>query len=196
MLSLINTFSLTTADQQTTHFRCFQGHDQQHWFAAKEVCDALGLRNSRDVVAKNLDDDQKGVGEIYTLGGPQTVQIVNESGLYTLLFRSSKPKAKEFRRWVTDTVLPSIRQHGGYVKGQEGLGEAVVSTLHRTIIQNALPALHYYDKLTQHDHWHGKSRQEESSEAAIIQAALKFDLPVSLMTRLTGYGVKALTLPE
>ena len=79
----------------------------EYWFVAKDVCDALGIQNSRDTIAKLLDDDEKGVASIYTLGGPQQINIVNEPGLYKLIFGSRKPEAKAFKRWVTHEVLPS-----------------------------------------------------------------------------------------
>ena len=56
-----------------------------------------------------------------TLGGAQRLSIVNESGLYSLVFQSRKPNAKAFRKWITGTVLPSIRKHGGYIRGVEHL---------------------------------------------------------------------------
>jgi prophage antirepressor-like protein len=85
------------------------------WFVASDVCDILGIQNIRQNVASVLDDDEKGVCKIYTLGGNQEMSIVNESGLYALILRSRKPEAKKFRKWVTSEVLPSIRKHGFYV---------------------------------------------------------------------------------
>lgn len=84
------------------------------WFAAKDVCDILGHTNHR-VAVQLLDDDEKGVRKVYTLGGAQETVFINESGLYALIMRSNKPKAKPFRKWVTSEVLPSIRKFGFYV---------------------------------------------------------------------------------
>ena len=83
------------------------------WFVAKDVCNALNIANSRDALSR-LDDDEKGVGKTDTLGGIQDMAIVNESGLYNLIFTSNKPEAKAFRKWVTSEVLPSIRKTGQY----------------------------------------------------------------------------------
>lgn len=83
------------------------------WFVLKDVCDALGHTNSR-MVFKRLDDDEKGVTQIYTLGGVQEMQVVNEPGLYNVILRSDSEKAKPFRRWVTHDVLPAIRKQGYY----------------------------------------------------------------------------------
>ena len=92
--------------------------DGEPYFVAKDVCDALGYSNSRQALAK-LDDDEKGVRKIDTLGGDQEMAIVNESGLYSLILRSNKPEAKQFKKWVTSEVLPSIRKHGAYMTEQK-----------------------------------------------------------------------------
>ncbi len=83
--------------------------DGEAWFIAADVCAILEHSNPRVAISR-LDDDQKGVSTVYTPGGPQDVGIINESGLYTLIFSSRKPQAKDFRRWVTGTVLPSLRR--------------------------------------------------------------------------------------
>ena len=87
------------------------------WFIAKDVCDVLEIKNSRDAFAR-LDEDEKGVGSIDTLGGKQDLQIINEYGLYSLVLGSRKKEAKEFKRWITHEVLPSIRKHGMYAKDE------------------------------------------------------------------------------
>ena len=92
--------------------------DGEPWFVLKDVCAILGIGNVADVYAR-LDADEKGVGQIDTLGGRQNMNIINESGLYNVILRSDKPEAKPFRKWVTSEVLPSIRKNGGYIAGQE-----------------------------------------------------------------------------
>lgn len=89
--------------------------DGEPWFIAKNVCDALGLDNSRQAVAR-LDDDERDTVILNdgTPGNPDRI-VISESGLYSLVIRSDKPEAKEFRRWVTHEVLPSIRKHGAYM---------------------------------------------------------------------------------
>lgn len=93
--------------------------DGEPWFVAKDVCMMLGIQNSRDTLAKVLDDDEAGVATIYTRSSNgveqnREVGLINESGLYHLIFISRKPEAKAIRRWVTGTVLPSIRRTGSY----------------------------------------------------------------------------------
>lgn len=108
--------------------------DDTPWFVAKDVCAALGIQNHKDSVAKSLDDDEKGVEKIYSLGGVQETIVINESGLYTLIMRSNKPEAKRFRKWVTSEVLPSIRKTGQYGNSPE-----LVSRLAK--MENALEGL-------------------------------------------------------
>jgi anti-repressor protein len=89
--------------------------DGEAWWVLKDVCDVLGLSNSR-IVADRLDEDD--VSQTYitdSLGRQQQTSIINESGLYTVILRSDKPEAKHFKRWVTHEVLPAIRKHGAYI---------------------------------------------------------------------------------
>lgn len=93
--------------------------DGEPWFVAKDLCMILEIQNSRDTLAKVIDEDEKGVANLYTPGGFQKMSVLNESGLYHLIFVSRKPEAKAIRRWVTGTVLPSIRRTGSYTAGQQ-----------------------------------------------------------------------------
>lgn len=93
--------------------------DGEPWFVAKDVCNILGYANSRKALTDHVDDDEKGVTKSDTLGGEQDMNIISEPGLYTLIMRSNKPEAKAFRKWVTGTVIPSIRKHGAYMTPQK-----------------------------------------------------------------------------
>ena len=92
--------------------------NNEPWFVAKDVCDAIGLTNSRmSLIA--LDEDEKGVSLIYTPSGQQEMNIVSESGMYTLILRCRDAVKKgsiphRFRKWVTAEVLPQIRRTGKY----------------------------------------------------------------------------------
>ena len=87
-------------------------------FVAADICRALDIANSRDAV-KRLDDDERGVVSTDTLGGVQEMTVVNESGLYSLVLGSRKPEAKQFKRWITHEVIPTIRKTGGYVNNDD-----------------------------------------------------------------------------
>ena len=84
------------------------------WFVGKDVAVILGYINPRDAIDKHVCTEDKGVAKCDTLGGTQDLTIINESGLYSLIFSSKLPKAKAFKRWVTSEVLPSIRKTGSY----------------------------------------------------------------------------------
>ena len=79
------------------------------WWVLADVCRVLEIQNNRNV-ARRLDEDEKGVHLMDTLGGGQKLTIISESGLYKVILRSDKPEAKKFTRWVTHEVLPSIRR--------------------------------------------------------------------------------------
>lgn len=93
------------------------------WFVAKDVCDILGMSNPSMAVTALDKDEVAQIDPKDYLGSEnrsnQAVNIVSEPGLYKLIMRSRKPEAKEFQRWVTHEVLPSIRKRGGYMAGQE-----------------------------------------------------------------------------
>ena len=102
------------------------------WFVGKDVADILGYSNSRKALSDHVDDEDKGVTKSDTLGGNQNITIINESGLYSLILKSKKPEAKQFKRWVTSEVLPTIRKHGAYMTQPQ------VPTTQRELIMLAL----------------------------------------------------------
>ena len=89
------------------------GTNEEPWFVAKEIGQLLGIINYHNVVAK-LEDYQRGIHTMETHGGTQKVSIINESGLYEMIFNSRKEEAKKFKKWVFSEVLPSIRKKGKY----------------------------------------------------------------------------------
>lgn len=85
------------------------------WFVGKDIAQALGYRNTKDALARHVDDEDKGGSQITTPSGAQEMTIINESGVYSLIFSSKLEKAQQFKRWVTAEVLPAIRKTGGYL---------------------------------------------------------------------------------
>ena len=83
------------------------------WFVGADVAIALGYINPRDALAKHVDAEDRGVAKCDTLGGIQTLSIINESGTYSLIMSSKLPSAKRFKRWVTSEVLPALRNGAG-----------------------------------------------------------------------------------
>lgn len=118
-------------EQQRQNIKTFDYHGQevrtvemngQPWFVAVDVCNVLEIGNSRMAVDR-LDEDEKNTVSL-TDGnkrGNPNMTIVSESGLYSLILGSRKPEAKQFKRWITHEVIPSIRKTGGYIAGQETL---------------------------------------------------------------------------
>lgn len=111
-----------TADTQLSQAFIFNASNQQvrtvtiesePYFVAKDVCLILGISNHNDAVSR-LDDDEKRGSALPTPSGTQQMMVVNESGLYHLIFQSRKPEAKAFRKWVTAEVLPALRRTGRY----------------------------------------------------------------------------------
>lgn len=89
------------------------------WFVLKDCMSILDLGNPTETV-KMFDKDEFSTTEVIdSIGRRQQTYIISEPGLYRLVMKSRKPEAKEFQRWVTHEVLPSIRKHGGYMAGQE-----------------------------------------------------------------------------
>lgn len=89
--------------------------DGDPWFVGKDVAEILGYSNPRKALIDHVDEDDKGVTKCDTRGGAQEFTVINESGLYSLVLKSKLPKAKEFKKWITSDVLPSIRKHGAYL---------------------------------------------------------------------------------
>lgn len=90
--------------------------DGEPWFVGKDVAEVLGYSNSRDALAKRVDEEDKldGVAICDSIGREQKPVLINESGLYGLILSSKLPNAKKFKHWVTSEVLPSIRKTGQY----------------------------------------------------------------------------------
>jgi Prophage antirepressor len=88
--------------------------DGEAWFVANDVCAALGIDNARQAVSRLDDDERDGVTISDAIGREQETTIVSEPGVYQLVFRSRKPSAKAFKRWLAHEVIPAIRNTGRY----------------------------------------------------------------------------------
>ena len=87
------------------------------WFVGKDVAEALGYKDTVNALKSHVDEEDKRGWQIATPGGKQTVTIINESGLYSLVLSSKLPDAKKFKRWITSDVVPSVRTTGVYMTG-------------------------------------------------------------------------------
>ena len=85
------------------------------WFVGKDVAAILGYKDTSDAMKRHVDDEDKLTRRFTDSGQNREMYIINESGLYSLVLSSKLPSAKEFKRWVTSEILPSIRKHGAYM---------------------------------------------------------------------------------
>ena len=90
------------------------GTADEPMFCAADICRALGYNNGRDAIARHCDEGDVAKHDTPTTSGVQTMTYVNESGLYALIFGSKLSTAKQFKKWVTSEVLPTIRKTGSY----------------------------------------------------------------------------------
>lgn len=143
--TILNTFNILTDEnrakvlnaarnmlaeqQQPQNIKIFDYHGQevrtvemngQPWFAGKDVAEVLGYANPQKAIRDHVDEEDRTVNDSFTVHGTP-IALINESGLYSLVMSSKLSTAKQFKRWVTSEVLPSIRKTGGYIAGQETL---------------------------------------------------------------------------
>ena len=111
----LTVFKYTSPEEQILNDIMTVEIDGDIWFAAPDVCSALGLSNSTEAI-KALDDDEKLTSVVLRSGQKRPVNFINESGLYSFIFKSRKASATQFRKWITKEVIPSIRQKGYYGK--------------------------------------------------------------------------------
>lgn len=189
----------TIASQSMTGYLPFSwdGHsirteprpDGTVWFIAQDVCAALGIVNTAQATGR-LDEDQKGICTVYTPGGQQSLSIINESGLHDLVWDSRKPEARVFRKWVTGTVLPSLRKHGAYAVGAEHLPQEAQALLYSQFQVQLKEALRRYDRLTEHDHWRAPHIREAASQAAIARVSKEMGLPLTAIQETVQQGAE------
>lgn len=89
--------------------------DDDPWFVGKDIAAALGYKDTINALKAHVDEQDKRGWRITTPSGEQQATIINESGLYSLIFSSKLESAQRFKHWVTHEVLPSIRKHGMYM---------------------------------------------------------------------------------
>ena len=115
-MSELSIFNFNSKKVRTT-----QDKNNMIWFIANDIAESLGYKNPRKAIADHVDKEDVTKRDTPTNSGIQSVTFINESGMYSLVLRSKKEEAKQFKRWVTSEVLPSIRKTGRYEIPQEGL---------------------------------------------------------------------------
>ena len=139
------------------------------WFVGKDVAAALGYGNPQKAIRDHVDEQDRGVNEMDTPGGKQPIAIINESGLYSLIFGSKLEGAVRFKRWVTSEVLPTLRKTGSYMIPK---------------LSKELQALFLLDDRTQ--------RQEQRITALENNMVVDYDQQLSLKNAVNHVVVEAL----
>jgi prophage antirepressor-like protein len=116
-------------------FRAMRDAQGDPWFAAADACEMLGIKNVSQAVAQLPDDEKVTISFTDSDGKPHKLLMINESGLYRLIFRSNKPEAEQFRKWVTSEVLPSIRKTGRYIAKDLTPAEIILVQAQRLVEQ-------------------------------------------------------------
>ena len=173
--------------------------DGEPWFVGKDVAELLGYVKPQNAIAAHVDDEDKTLAPIQggCSTGMQNTIIINESGLYSLILSSKLPTAREFKRWVTSEVLPSIRKTGGYITGQDELSDADLMAKALLVAQRQIEqreerinALETANKKLLPDAEYGRSLQ---SKHGITTTSIAKELGMSAVTlnkRLHELGVQ------
>ena len=114
--------------------------NNQPWFVGKDVADILGYSNGSRDINNHVEEEDRLKYQIGTAGQLREQTLINESGLYSLILSSKLPKAKEFKRWVTSDVLPTIRKTGGYINGSEAMSDSEIMAKALLVAQKTIEA--------------------------------------------------------
>lgn len=140
--------------------------DGEPWFVAKDVCDILGIKNSRDALSRLDDDEKDAVGLTDTIGRDQETAIVNEFGLYNLILSSRKKEPKEFKRWLTHEVVPTLFKTGSYSMHAQPQLDAPSTKADREPLTNIVNTLVSVAPISHRDAWHMVKAELKTSKAA------------------------------
>lgn len=151
--------------------------NDEPWIVGKDVAQALGYERTADAIRTHVDNEDKGVGEIPTPGGTQKMTIINESGMYSLIFESKLPSARRFKHWVTSEVLPTIRKTGRYSPNTYRIQDAPLSEV-TALLHEASSFLREMDKVMRDQNSHPSDIAEEfksvCSQLGIVQLSDNF----------------------
>lgn len=151
------------------------------WFVGKDVANALGYKDTKNALKLHVDSDDKLGWQITTSGQRRNVTIINESGVYSLIFGSKLPSAKRFKKWVTAEVLPSIRKHGAYMT--------------EDVIQKTLTSPDYLIELATKMKEEMEARKRAEQQVLELEPrAKKFDQVVDSRRLLTFEAVSHMTV--
>lgn len=159
--------------------------NNEPWFVGKDVADVLQYSNTRDALARHVDKEDKSDVAIHDGRQNRKQTVINESGLYSLIFSSKMEKAKEFKRWVTSEVLPAIRKDGGYMLVNKNNSEEEIMARAVLIAQKSMERLKLENK--QKDQMIGELKPKADYVDKILQN--KSLIKVSAIAK--DYGMSA-----
>ena len=142
------------------------------YFLGKDVAETLGYTNTAKAIRDHVDDEDKLTERIVLSGQSREVVFINESGLYSLILSSKLPTAKEFKRWVTSDVLPSIRKHGAYMTS-DTLEQALLSPDYLIRLATALKNEQEQRKLLEQKNAEQRLKIEEDKPKVIFAEAVE-----------------------
>lgn len=148
--------------------------DGEPWFVGKDIAIILGYTKPTDTVRKRVDEEDRAISKMETPSGTQRTTIINESGLYALIFGSKLESAQRFKRWVTSEVLPTIRKTGGYINNVELMVNtyfAGISNEQKIIVKGLLTNIEEQQK-------ENKLLKDENSRKQEIINGFTEDIPV------------------
>ena len=159
--------------------------DNNYWFCGKDVCNVLGYSKHRNTLSK-LDEDERGPFEMDSPGGVQQMIFINERGLYSLILSSKKLIAKQFKKWVTSEVLPSIRKTGQYTT-QKKLTENEETEATLKNIKLAISIFEDLGGLDERDKLNYKDRVRNLTMPSIQNQNLIENKEIALSDRIYNY---------
>lgn len=134
-------------NEEFGQIRTIVDENNEPWFVGKDVAEILEYTNTPKAIRDHVDNEDKRTERIvHPSGGNQNTTIINESGLYSLIFSSKMDKAKEFKRWVTSEVLPSIRRDGGYIVANENDSDEEILARAMIIAEKKIEKLRFESK--------------------------------------------------
>lgn len=170
--------------------------DDEPYFVGKDVAKILRYSRTADAIRSHVDPEDKGVGEIQTPGGRQKLQIINESGLYSLILSSKMPNAKRFKRWVTSEVLPAIRKHGAYMTDQKAFDVVHNKNGLADLLQQAADQLKQKDIRIEEVEAENKNLtiqlEESNKKASYLDLILGDPTPIVTTQIANDYGYSAI----
>lgn len=170
--------------------------NDEPYFVGKDVANILGYSRTADAIRSHVDPEDKGVGEIQTPGGRQKLQIINESGLYSLILSSKMPNAKRFKHWVTSEVLPAIRKHGAYMTDEKAFDVVNNKNGLADLLQQAADQLKQKDIRIEEVEAENKNLsiqlEESNKKASYLDLILGDPTPIVTTQIANDYGYSAI----